>query len=42
MTDRGQGLKTYFGFFNQERTHQSLAIQTPDEVYFVDRLKKAV
>jgi len=29
------------GFFNQERTHQSLARQTPDEVYFSDRLRKA-
>jgi putative transposase len=36
-----QGLKTCFSFFNQERTHQSLARLTPDEVYFADRLRKA-
>ena len=39
--DLRQGLKTYFGFFNQDRTHQGLARQTPDEVYFADRLRKA-
>jgi len=36
-----KGLKTHFSFFNQERTHQSLARQTPDEVYFADRLRIA-
>ena len=41
IADLRAGLKTYFGFFNQERTHQSLARQTPDEVYFADRLRKA-
>jgi len=41
IADLRQGLKTYFRFFNQERTHQSLARQTPDEVYFADRLRKA-
>jgi putative transposase len=41
IADLRQGLKTYFGFFNQERTYQSLARQTPDEVYFADRLRKA-
>jgi putative transposase len=41
IADLRQGLKTYFGFFNQERTHQSLARQTPDEFYFADRLRKA-
>jgi len=41
IADLRQGLKTYFGFFNQDRTHQSLARQTPDEVYFADRLRKA-
>ena len=41
IADLRQGLKTYFSFFNQERTHQSLARQTPDEVYFADRLRKA-
>jgi putative transposase len=35
-------LKTCFSFVNQERTHQSLARQTPDEVYFADGLRKAV
>jgi putative transposase len=40
IADLRHGLKTYFGFFNQERTHQSLARQTPDEVYFADRLRK--
>lgn len=41
IADLRQGLKTYFSFFNQERTHQSLARQTPDEVFFSDRLRKA-
>jgi putative transposase len=41
IADLRVGLKTYFGFFNQERTHQGLARQTPDEVYFPDRLRKA-
>ena len=41
IADLKAGLKTYFSFFNQERTHQSLARQTPDEVYFVDGLRKA-
>lgn len=36
-----KGLKTYFSFFNQDRPHQGLARQTPDEVYFADRLRKA-
>lgn len=37
-----QGLKAYLGFFNRERTHHSLARQTPDEVYFAGRLTKVV
>jgi putative transposase len=41
IADLRAGLKTYFGFFNQERTHQGLARQTPDEVYFAHRLRKA-
>ena len=41
IADLRQGLKTYFGFFNQGRTHQSLARQTPNEVYFAPRLRKA-
>ena len=28
------GLKRYFEFYNQDRLHQSLAYQTPAEVYF--------
>jgi putative transposase len=27
------GLKTYFGYYNHRRSHQSLGGQTPDEVY---------
>ena len=27
------GLTAYFGFYNTERTHQSLGYRTPDEVY---------
>jgi len=27
-------LRSYFGFYNSERKHQSLDYQTPDEVYF--------
>jgi putative transposase len=41
IADLRVGLKTYFGFFNQKRTHQGLARQTPDEVYFAHRLRKA-
>ena len=41
ITDLRQELKTYFSFFNQDRAHQSLTSQTPDEVYFADRLRKA-
>jgi putative transposase len=29
-----QGLAVYFEFYNQERLHQSLNYQTPEEVYF--------
>ena len=39
IADLKAGLKTYFSFFNQECTHQSLARQTPDEVYFAERLR---
>lgn len=31
-----EGIKDYFLFYNTKRTHQSLANQTPDEVYFKD------
>jgi len=27
------GLGTYFGFYNEERPHQSLVYRTPGEVY---------
>jgi len=37
-----EGIKDYFLFYNTKRTHQSLAKQTPDEVYFKDSgLKEA-
>jgi transposase InsO family protein len=35
------GLRTYFDTFNQDRTHQGLARQTPNEVYFATELRKA-
>jgi putative transposase len=35
------GLGTYFDTFNQDRTHQGLARQTPNEVYFATELRKA-
>jgi len=31
------GLKAYFRFYNQERTHQALDYRTPAEVYFAGR-----
>jgi putative transposase len=33
MTELSQGLKSFVEFFNQERLHQGLDYQTPDEVY---------
>ncbi len=37
-----EGIKDYFLFYNTKRTHQSLAKQTPDEVYSQDNgLKEA-
>ena len=37
-----EGIKEYFLFYNTGRAHQSLASQTPDEVYFeIDGLGKA-
>jgi putative transposase len=41
ISDLKAGLRTYLSCFNQERTHQSLAKQTPDEVYCADRLRTA-
>jgi len=32
-------LKSYFGFYNHERPHQSLEYQTPAAVYFKRRKK---
>jgi len=34
-------LGTYFDTYNQDRTHQGLARQTPNEVYFATGLSKA-
>lgn len=36
MTALREGIKDYFLFYNTKRTHQSLAKQAPDEVYFKD------
>ena len=33
-----RGLAGYFGFYNHERPHQSLAYRTPAEVYFAERV----
>jgi len=33
MTELSDGLDAFIEFFNNERLHQSLAYQTPDEVY---------
>jgi putative transposase len=34
VTDAEQGLSRYFDFYNQERLHQSLKYQTPQQVHF--------
>jgi putative transposase len=36
-TNLRKGLKRWFDYYNQERSHQSLGDQTPDEVYFKER-----
>jgi len=42
MRELKAALKSYFGFYNASRPHQSLEYQTPDEVYFeTGELKKA-
>jgi putative transposase len=42
MRELKAALTSYFGFYNARRPHQSLAYQTPDEVYFgTGELKKA-
>jgi putative transposase len=33
LTELESGLKAYFQFYDEERTHQSLDYQTPGEVY---------
>ena len=38
---RWAGLRTYVDRFNQDRTHQGLARQSPHEVYFATGLRKA-
>lgn len=36
-----KGLRTWFDYYNRERTHQSLNRQTPDECYFKEQTKLA-
>jgi putative transposase len=36
-----KGLRSWFDFYNRERTHQSLNRQTPDECYFKEQSKLA-
>ena len=36
-----KGLRTWFDYYNRERTHQSLIRQTPDECYFKEQTKLA-
>jgi len=36
-----KGLRTWFDYYNRERTHQSLNRQTPDERYFKEQTKLA-
>jgi putative transposase len=36
-----KGLRTWFDYYNRERTHQSLNRQTPDECYFKEQKKLA-
>jgi len=33
-SDLRQGLRNWFKFYNEERFHQSLNDNTPDEIYF--------
>ena len=35
-----ENLRTYFLFYNQERSHQSLGYQTPAAVYFVEKSRR--
>lgn len=36
-----KGLRTWFEYYNRERTHQSLGKMTPDECYFKEQVKRA-
>lgn len=36
-----KGLRSWFEYYNRERTHQSLNRMTPDECYFKEQLKQA-
>ncbi len=39
-TEARQGIGAWFGFYNHERTHQSLENQTPEQVYLNSKSKK--
>ncbi len=36
-----KGLRSWFEYYNRERTHQSLNKMTPDECYFKEQIKQA-
>ena len=36
-----KGLRSWFEYYNRERTHQSLSRMTPDECYFKEQVKQA-
>ena len=43
VTEIRENIKKYINFYNQERPHQSLDYQTPDEVYFgKEKKEKAI
>jgi putative transposase len=42
VTEIRENIKKYINFYNQERPHQSLDYQTPDEVYFGKEKKEKV
>jgi putative transposase len=41
VAELGRGLKRYFGFYNEERLHQSLDYRTPAQVYREGRQRRA-
>lgn len=41
VPELGQRLEGYFGFYNEERLHQSLDYQTPAQVYWERRRQRA-